>query len=80
MKKMLHYAVNIILMEAELFTIRCSINQVVQIQYTLYIIVITDTIHIAKKIFDPSMYPYQQQIIAISKDLRVFSANIRITL
>ena len=72
LKKTLYYTINVILMEAELFAIRCSINQTVQIQHTLHIIVITNTIHTAKKMFDPSVHLYQQQIIAISKDLSVF--------
>ena len=37
-----------------------------------YIIVITGTIYIAEKIFDSSIYPHQQQLIAISKELRAF--------
>jgi len=37
-----------------------------------YIIVITDAIHIVEKIFDPSMHLYQQQLIVIFKELRVF--------
>jgi len=72
LKKTLHHAVNVIPTEAELFAIRYSINQVVQIQNVSCIIVITDIIHGAKKIFNPFMYPYQPQMIMISKDLRVF--------
>ena len=72
LKKTLYHAINVMPMEAKLFTIQCNINQIVQIQHALYIIVIANTIHTAKKIFDPSIYLYQQQTIAISKDLRVF--------
>ena len=72
LKKTLYYAINIISTEAKLFAIRCGISQVVQIQLVSYIIVITDAINIAKKIFDPSIYLHQQQVIAILKDLRVF--------
>ena len=32
-----------------------------------------DAIHTVKKIFDPGAYPYQQQVIAISKDLKGIS-------
>jgi len=69
---MLHHTVNITLTEAELFTIRCGINQAVQMQNMSCIIVITDTIHAAEKVFDFSMYPHQQQLIVISKELRAF--------
>jgi len=36
------------------------------------IIIITDSIHMARKIFDPSVHPYQVQSIAILSDLRKF--------
>jgi len=58
-------------MKAELFAIRYSINQTVQIQHISYIIVITNAIHTAKKIFDLSVHLYQYMIV-ISKDLRIF--------
>ena len=69
---MLYYTINTTSIETELFTIRCGIDQVVQMQDILYIIVITNTIHIAKKIFDLSIHLHQQQLIVISKELRVF--------
>ena len=72
LKKTLHHAINVTPTEAELFAIRCNINQVVQMQNVSCIIVITDAIHAAKKIFNPSMHLHQQQTIVISKDLRVF--------
>ena len=56
----------------KLFAIRCGINQAIQIQNTLCIIVITDSIHVVEKIFDSSMYLHQQQTIAIFKELRAF--------
>ena len=59
LKKTLHHAINITSTETELFAIRCRINQAVQIQDVSYIIVITDAIHIVKKIFDLSMHLYQ---------------------
>jgi len=49
LRKTLHHAVNVALKEAELFTIRCGINQAIQIQEVLCIIVITNAIHVAKK-------------------------------
>ena len=70
LKKTLYHAINVILMEVELFTIRCGINQTIQIPSTSHIIVITDTLHIVQKIFNLSIYLYQIQSIAIFKDLQ----------
>jgi len=54
--KMLHHAVNITFMKAELFTIRCGINQATNLIGINKIIVITDFIHFVKKILDYSSY------------------------
>jgi len=70
--KTIYYAVNITTIEAELFTIRCGINQAIHIANTSYIIVVTDAIHLAKKIFNSLTHPYQIQSIAIVQDLREF--------
>jgi len=72
LKKMLYHTINIISTEAELFSIRYRINQAIQMQEVSHIIVITNIVYIAKKIFDSSMHPYHQQSIAISNELRVF--------
>ena len=58
--------------EVELFTIRYSINQVTYISNIKRIIVITDFIHAAKRIFNSSVYPYQIYLAAISYKLRDF--------
>jgi len=68
---MIYYTINITFTEVELFTIKYSINQAVQVQDTIHII-ITDTIHSARRIFDFLSHSYQLQSIAISQDLRVF--------
>ena len=47
--KTLYHIVNVNSMEAELFTIRCSINQAINSMGILKIIIITDSIHTAKK-------------------------------
>jgi len=47
--KTIHHVINITMTKAELFAIRCRINQVIYIANMLYIIVITDAIHLAKK-------------------------------
>jgi len=70
--KTLHHAVNITAQEAEFFTIRCSINHTVLSHDTSRIIVITDSIHIAKKIFDPSSHMLQKQSNFVLSELREF--------
>ena len=70
--KTLHYAVNITLSEAEFFAIRCGINHAVLSHETSKIIVVTDSIHIAKKIFDPSSHMFQKQATFILSELREF--------
>jgi len=45
--KTIHHIINVTSTEAELFAIRCGINQAVQIPKTSCIIIITDTLYIA---------------------------------
>jgi len=54
--KMLYQAINIISTEAELFAIRCGINQAIHLHNISKIIIVMDSIHAAKKIFDPSSH------------------------
>ena len=70
--KTCYHAINVSITKAKLFTIRCGINQVVGIQYIKCIIVITDSLYAAKKIFDLSLYLYQIHSAAISCNLRDF--------
>jgi len=70
--KTIHHAVYVTSTEAELFAIRCSINQSLSDNNISKIVVITDSIHAVKKIFDPSVHPYQTQLIAILLDLHKF--------
>jgi len=65
MARTIYHAVNITSTEVELFTIRCGINQAIHVTNMTYIIVITDAIHLAKKIFDLLTHSYQVQFIAI---------------
>ena len=67
--KTLHYAVNVISTEAELFTIRCSINQTTNSAGISKIIVATNSIYTARKIFDPSSHPFQSHTAIILKEL-----------
>ena len=53
--KTIYYAINITFTKAELFAIHCSINQFVQVKK---IIIIADSLHIVKSIFDLLMHSY----------------------
>ena len=70
--KTLHHAAFITSTEAEMFAIRCSINQATARTNVSKIVVITNSIHAAKKIFDPSSHPFQIQSVAILEDLHLF--------
>ena len=48
----LHYTINILLTKAELFAIRCRINQAVKIPEVSHIIVITNAIHLVIQFHD----------------------------
>ena len=70
--KTIHHAVNVTSMEVELFTIRCSINQLMHIDNISKIIVIMDSIHAVKRIFDLSVYSFQVQLAAVLSNLYNF--------
>jgi len=57
-KKTIYNAINVLSTKMELFAIRCRINQAVQISEVFHIIVITNTIHLVKKIFDSIIHSY----------------------
>ena len=56
--KTIHYTVNVTTTKAELFVIRCGINQAIGIPNVKCIIIVTDSLYTTKKIFDLSIYPY----------------------
>ena len=70
--KTVYHVVFIISMEAELFTIRYGINQACTKENVSKIVVVTDSIHVAKKIFDSKLHPYQTHTTAILSELRWF--------
>jgi len=72
LNKTLHHTINVMTMEAELFAIRCMINQATQISSTSHIIIVTNTLHVVWRIFDSTIHPYQIQSIMISKDFQKF--------
>jgi len=67
--KMVHHAVYITSTEAELFAIRCGINQACSRNNISKIIIVTDSIHAAKKIFESSPHPYQLHMTSILQEL-----------
>jgi len=56
--KTIHHAVNITSTKTELFATRCEINQAIQVSDVFYIIVITDSIYLAKQIFNSLSHSY----------------------
>ena len=70
--KTIYHAVNITSMEAELFIIRCGINQAMCIDNISKIIVVTDSIYMVKRIFDLSVHLFQVQSAAVLSDLHYF--------
>ena len=70
--KTVHHASFVTSTEAELFAIRCGINQACFISNVSKIVIITNSIHAAKKIFDCGFYPYQIHLAAILSELHTF--------
>jgi len=63
--KTVHHTSFVTSSEAELFAIRCGINQACMLNNVSKIVVVTDSIHVAKKIFDPGSHPLQIHSITI---------------
>ena len=70
--KTMHHTAFVTSTEAELFAIRCGINQACFKENVTKIIVVTDSIHAAKKIFDSKSHPFQSHTAAILSKLRDF--------
>ena len=70
--KIVHHASFVTSTKAELFTIRCGINQACFTDNVSKIIIITDSIHVAKKIFNSESHPFQLHTIAILHELQEF--------
>ena len=74
--KTVHHASFVTSMEAELFAIRCGINQACSIGNIFKIVVVTDSIHMAKKIFDYGSHSFQiHSAVILSKLQSFFSSN-----
>jgi len=70
--KTVHHTAFVTSTEAELFAIRCSINQAYSKENISKIIVVTNSIHVAKKIFDNKSHLYQIYMTAILRELWQF--------
>jgi len=70
--KTIHRAVNVTTTKAELFAIQCGINQAIDIANINHIVIITDSLHATRRIFDFSLHPYQIHSVVISQKLREF--------
>ena len=73
--KTVYYASFVTSTEAELFAIRCGINQAYSINNVSKIVVVTDSIHAAKRIFNCSPHPYQIHSTAILSKLQSFFSS-----
>jgi len=60
-----HHVINVTSTEIELFTIRYSINQAIQMANINCIVVIMDLLYVAQRIFDSFIHPYQIQLAII---------------
>jgi len=72
--KTVHHASFVTSSEAELFAIRYGIIQACSLDNISKIVVVTDSIHVAKKIFNPGLHPFQIHSAAILSILRNFFA------
>ena len=70
--KTVHHVAFVTSTEVELFAIRCGINQACNKENISKVIVITDSIHVAKKIFDTKSHLYQIHTSVILNKLRQF--------
>jgi len=63
--KTVHHTSFVTSSEAELFTIRCGINQAYSLDNASKIIIITDSIHAVRKIFNSDFFPFQIHAAAV---------------
>jgi len=73
--KTLHHIAFVTTTEAKLFAIRYGINQACTKENVFKIIIVTDSIHVAKKIFNTSSHSYQSHVVVILSKLRHLFAN-----
>ena len=73
--KTLYHAAFIMSTKAELFVIRCGINQASNKKNVSKIIITTNFIYMAKKIFNLLLHLFQVHTVAILSDLHQFFTN-----
>ena len=74
--KTVYHASFMTTIETEMFTIRCGINQACSNNFISKIIVVTNSIHAAKKIFNSDFHPLQLHSAVILCELqRFFNSN-----
>ena len=73
--KTVHHASFVTTTEAELFALRCGVIQALSLRNISKIVVVTDSIHAASKIFDSGSHPYQVHAAAILRELRPFFSS-----
>ncbi|KAL9709880.1 hypothetical protein Ac2012v2_006936 [Leucoagaricus gongylophorus] len=73
--KTVHHASFVTTTEAELFVLRCGVIQALSLKNISKIVVVTDSIHVANKIFESGSHPYQIHAAAILSKLRPFFAS-----
>ena len=72
LSKTCHHSAFVTSTEAELFAIRCGINQASLVNNISKIIVVTNSIHAARKIFNHLFHPCQIHTTAILENLHIF--------
>ena len=70
--KTVHHTLFVTSTETELFAIRYGINQACSIENVSKIIIVMDSIHMAKKIFNSKSHPFQIYTSAILSELQKF--------
>ena len=70
--KVLHNAINITSSEAKFFALKCGINHATLSHEISKIIIVIDSIHVTRKIFDPSSHMLQKQSTCVLAKLREF--------
>jgi len=75
--KTVHHAAFITSTEEELFAIRCGINQACIKENMSKVIIVTDSIHTAKKIFNSKSHSFQSHTVVILSELWGFFNSSR---
>jgi len=72
LSRTIHHSAFVTSTEAELFAIRCGINQALSVDNISKIIIVTNSIHVVRKIFNPLSHLCQIHVVAILEELCLF--------